>query len=404
MSIRTTADGAPPARSSSSATACATHPPAERPTRTYGSSPAQARTAAACAATETARSAGSRSPGRNPGFGRTATGRRPWRAGPKRAYSCGPESALTAGKQIRRGLRPPVARVTAAGRAPGAPVSSNTSRKRAATVSSTMPSHALPRAHAVRKSAGTESSAPLRTAGAAASSCRRGETTLPAEPAGRGAAGPDSAAARPGGTGASPGQCSARWPATPRGVGWSNRRVAGRRRPLSVASRLRSSTAARESSPSSDRARSGSTAAGSEPWPRTRAPRSPGAAAVSSRRTEASSSSPGPVGEAATRRAGTRPGRRVSGAPGGAAAPEGARRAATRAASGPSTAVSKRARPSSVRSGTKPDRVIRRRSAFRRPAVIPPLCSHGPHAREVPGSPSNRRRRASASRNALAAA
>ncbi len=46
-----------------------------------------------------------------------------------------------------------------------------------------------------------------------------------------------------------------RWRASATGVGWSNTRVAGSRRPVAAESRLRSSTAASESKPSSRKAR-----------------------------------------------------------------------------------------------------------------------------------------------------
>ncbi len=58
-----------------------------------------------------------------------------------------------------------------------------------------------------------------------------------------------------------------------RGVGWSKTKVEGRRRPVAALSRLRSSTAARESKPISLKARVGSTAVASS-WPRTAATRS----------------------------------------------------------------------------------------------------------------------------------
>ncbi len=63
-----------------------------------------------------------------------------------------------------------------------------------------------------------------------------------------------------------------RWVASAVGFGWSKTRVVGSRRPVAAARELRSSTAVRESKPSSRNALPGSTAS-ADAWPRTAAAR-----------------------------------------------------------------------------------------------------------------------------------
>ncbi len=195
------------------------------------------------------------------------------------------------------------------------------------------------------------------------------------------------------------------------GVGWSKTRVAGRRRPVTVDSRLRSSTAVSESKPRSWKACAGCTARGEE-CPSTAAT----SALTSSRRASSRSSPARPARRSArdpvaARRAVPRVGTRTSPrSRAGTVSAARLRRAAVSRRTGTSTgsseasAASNSRRPSSVDSGRTPERAIRDLPASSRASAMAPSCSHRPHASETVGRPWVRRCRAKASRKALAAA
>ncbi len=180
-------------------------------------------------------------------------------------------------------------------------------------------------------------------------------------------------------------------------------------------SRLRSSTAVSESKPSCLNARSGWMAP-PVAWPRTTA----ALTHTSSSSARARSAS----GRAASRRAGAGPSSvpvaatvRLAPAPtsrrsNGGTEPDwkAVRAAATSSFIATSWSRSERraalniARPSVSDSGLTPERRNLARSVASRWPVMPLARSHRPQAIDRPGSPSVRRRRASASRKALAAA
>ncbi len=186
--------------------------------------------------------------------------------------------------------------------------------------------------------------------------------------------------------------------------GWSNTSVAGSRRPVAAARRLRSSTAVSESTPRSRNAVSTGTES-AEGWPsttatvvRTRSVSSRSASGVVSaasfRANAGRSAAAAPV--LRRRFAATRP--RSSGGTSESDRTEVSRATATTSASSRTSPASKRARPSAVVRAPTPERCIRSRPD------AAPLSRHRPHAIDRAGRPRARRCWARPSRKALAAA
>ncbi len=197
--------------------------------------------------------------------------------------------------------------------------------------------------------------------------------------------------------------------------GYSKTTPAGSRSPVAVRSRLRSSTEARESKPRSRNV-----------WPWSIPPLRPRTDATSVLRSRTRASCRRSSGSWAswsaqeeddaaprvTRSTTRRPGggtrsRNIPGTVSRSARPRSAARSSrtgTRWAWSRVTARSKRARPSSLDSPATPARLIRARSTSARCPVIPLDSAHRPQASEVAVRPVDRRRAASPSRNAFAAA
>ncbi len=200
------------------------------------------------------------------------------------------------------------------------------------------------------------------------------------------------------------------------GVGWSKTRVAGRRSPVAVFSRLRRSRPVSESKPRALKvvARSRSAPAGR-----------PSTAAICSRATSSRARSRSASGSTASlcaradcdaetvallavRRGGV--GTTPLSIPVSVPSPARTRSAGrsntagTSRGSADARAASKSRRPCSEASRPTPSRLIRCRSTALMVPVIPLASAHSPQAMEVAGSPSARRRWASASRYVLAAA
>ncbi|RPK64157.1 hypothetical protein EES44_14920 [Streptomyces sp. ADI96-15] len=180
---------------------------------------------------------------------------------------------------------------------------------------------------------------------------------------------------------------------------------------MTLPSRLRSSTAVRESKPRSWKARWGLTVWAPE-WPRTTAiwPRT--RSSSTSRRS--ASARPArraarPVAAAPAAAAVRRTGVRISPLSSGGTSPWArsagrSRRTGSTTGSPEARAASNRAVPCPASTGGRPDRAIRRRSVSDSSRVIPASCAHGPQTRETPGSPRARRYSTNASRNTFPAA
>ncbi len=208
----------------------------------------------------------------------------------------------------------------------------------------------------------------------------------------------------------SPRRCSARTA----GVGWSNTRVAESRSPVAALSRLRSSTAVSESTPSAVKALWAPTAPASVPstvatsvrtsWSSAASRSASSGRAVS--RWASEDCSPVLTPARAVRRAG-RTSPRSSGATGSPVAASAARSSGegTRTgAPGSSPAASNSAAPSAEGSGRMPSLANRARSVWPSRPVMPLACSHWPQARDCAGRPSACRCAARASRKVFAAA
>ncbi len=198
---------------------------------TKGSSPTICSTASTCICINVRSASGRTSPSGRPGAGTTNTSRSSWKALLNREYSWGPDSALSAGKHTRFGRASPLLSCSGCGACSCLAAASKAGRRWDARMISCAAASTLP---ALISCWYSEASPPLSLC------CSPPAVTGAGRPADWSPASPSSARMNP---------------ASAVGVGKSKVRVAGSRSPVAALRRLRSSTAVRESSPSSTNAR-----------------------------------------------------------------------------------------------------------------------------------------------------